>query len=52
MRKWLDSGRTRTYLSIGGAKANSQNPIRRGNIPTAHGIFDGLKVIVLSIKED
>jgi len=52
MRTWLDSGRTRTHLSIGGGKANDQNPMRWGNIPHTNGIFDNPKRMVLSVKED
>ena len=52
MRPWLDSGRTRTYLNIGGAKANSQIPMRWGNILLANRIFDDPQKTVLFVKED
>lgn len=53
MRRWLDSGGPRTYLSIGGDKANSQDPMRWGNIPlTYYRIFDDPKETVLFVKED
>jgi hypothetical protein len=52
MRRWLDSGRTRTYVSIGGAKVDSQKPMRCGNTPLAHRIYDNPKGMVISVKED